>query len=93
MSRSIVSHCAGGVIILVNRHGNVALDRIGELDTKNEAEVVTNDASPCHMGVYGGGSFLLPPVLIVATQFPLSQFPGIFAFVLCDGRSSQQFCI
>lgn len=53
MPRSIASCCMGRVIILVNRGGNAALNRTGEFDTKNEAEVVANDASPCHTGVYG----------------------------------------
>jgi hypothetical protein len=51
-----VSCCVDATIFLVNRGGNDALDRIGELDTKNEAEVVANDASPRRTGVYGGDS-------------------------------------
>ena len=44
----------GGVIILVSRGGNAVLDGIGESDTKNEAKVVTNDASPRRTDVYEG---------------------------------------
>jgi hypothetical protein len=37
----------------VKRGGNLEPDGIGEFETKNEAEVVANDANPRRTGVYG----------------------------------------
>ena len=37
----------------VRRGGNIACNRIGDSDTRNEAEVVASDASPRCTGVYG----------------------------------------
>ena len=43
---SCLCHHIGGVITWVNREGNAMFDGIDESDTKNEAKVITNDASP-----------------------------------------------
>ena len=63
-SRIIESHCIRGVIIEVRRGGNVALDQIGESDTRNDTEVVVNDASPCCTGVYGEEPAVAPMVIV-----------------------------
>ena len=51
-SRSMKFCCIGDSIFLINREDNDVLDRIGESDTKNDAKVVANGASPCYTGVY-----------------------------------------
>ena len=53
VSKIVALYVGGGVITEVKRCGNAELARIGESDTRNDAEVVANDASPCCTGVYG----------------------------------------
>ncbi len=43
-------------MVVVNRGGNTISDQISEADTRNEAEVIANDANPHCTGVYGSES-------------------------------------
>ena len=42
----------GGDMMVVRMGGSIDVDRIGESDTKKDADVVTNDANTRHTGVY-----------------------------------------
>ena len=40
--------------MVVKRDGRVELERMGEFETRNDADVAANDANPCRTGVYDG---------------------------------------
>ena len=53
LSKSIASEpcCVKGEIIVVKRASSVALTRMGESETRNDADVAANDANPRRTGV------------------------------------------
>jgi hypothetical protein len=53
-------------MMVVKMGGSIDVDRIGESDTKKDADVVANDANACRTGVYVGLSD--PAVVLIASD-------------------------
>jgi hypothetical protein len=47
----MVSRCLGGDNTAVKTRGSIDVDRIGEFDTRKDADVVANDANARRTGV------------------------------------------
>ena len=81
-----VTLCKGGVIVEVKSGGNVAPNWVGDSNTRNEVEVVTDDASLwCQVCTV---SLLLLLLALVFVVLPDLKVPGVSVFVHCDKRLS-----